>query len=247
MKRAGVNVGELLLERLKHDIVVGAYRPRQKLPVQELSKHYGVSAPSIREALLRLTATGLIEANNQRGFSVAPMSLRDLEEAAALRLLLEAEAMRQSFANGDAEWRANVVAAHHRLSEFESALAAGEAVEMLDWKTADWQFHEALIAACPSDLLLRQHRSVFLQYLRYQVMIMAFKLNCGPDRHARLLSLALDGDADAACDLLAEHIQGGLEDAKTSTAQELLFGESRPRRPVARSVIDFRALDRAGG
>ncbi|MCA0941652.1 GntR family transcriptional regulator [Yangia mangrovi] len=149
MKRAGINAGELLLERLRHDIVVGEFQPQRKLPVQELSERHGAGAPSIREALLRLNGTGHTNANNQRFFSVAPMSLRNLEQSAELHLRLEAAAMRQSFAYGDADWRAVIVAAHHLLSEYEQALAAGKDVDMLGRKTADWQVHEALVAVCP--------------------------------------------------------------------------------------------------
>lgn len=243
MKRAGVNVGEILLERLKLDIVTGRLPPSRKLPLQDLSDRYGVSVPSVREALLRLTGTGIIEANSQRGFSVAPISMRNLEETAELRLLLESEAMRQSFRDGGTEWRTGIVAAHHRLSEYEQALAAGEEIALIEWRTADWQFHEALIAACPSWVLLRQHGTVFLHYLRYQMMLMVFKQDYAPDRHARLLELALEGNAEGACAVLAEHIGGGLDDAKEEPAQKLLgqydTGSRNQHQP---SVINLKLL-----
>ena len=70
--------------------------------------------------LNRLTSEGLVLAEGQRGFEVAPVSAANLKELAALRMLLEGHALEQSFAAGDMEWEGRVVAAHHKLARMEA-------------------------------------------------------------------------------------------------------------------------------
>ncbi len=65
----------------------------------------------MRELLNRLASEGLVVAEAQRGFEVAPASATEFREIAALRLLLEGHALALSFAAGDLDWEARVVAA----------------------------------------------------------------------------------------------------------------------------------------
>ena len=66
---------------------------------------YGASISTLREILNRLSSEGLVLAEGQReGFEVTRVSAHDLMEIAALRLLLEGHALKESFASGDMEW-----------------------------------------------------------------------------------------------------------------------------------------------
>ncbi len=62
---------------------------------------------SIGEMKTIITAEGL------RGFEVSPNSAADLRDVAAMRLLLECDALRVSFEIGDIETEGRVVAAYH--------------------------------------------------------------------------------------------------------------------------------------
>src|SRR3954466_4433923 len=116
---AGETVGESAYNAIRRDIVFGRLAPRQKLKLETLRSGYGISVSTLREILNRLCSEGLVVAEGQRGFEVAPVSEADWREVAAMRQLLECHAMEQSFTRGDLDWEAQVVSAHHKLAVME--------------------------------------------------------------------------------------------------------------------------------
>ena len=109
--------------------------------------------------------------------------------------MLEKHALEQSFAQGDIEWEARVVAAHHKLAMMEDRMQSGEVGVTETWKQYDWQFHQALVSACGSGLLMQTHAIVFEKYLRYQMISLGFRGDVAVDEHRRLLDCALRRDA----------------------------------------------------
>jgi DNA-binding GntR family transcriptional regulator len=171
------SIGESAYRRIRADIVFGRLQPGKKLKLEMLKADYGASISTLREILNRLQSERLVVAEGQKGFEVAPVSIANLREIAALRQLLEGRALEQSFRAGDMEWEARVVAAHHRLSRMEERMARGDRSGTEAWKQYDWQFHQALISACGSKMLIDIHAAVFDQYLRYQRENMPFFSN----------------------------------------------------------------------
>src|SRR5690606_12464270 len=141
------SVGETAYRRIRGDIIFGKLAPGQKLRLEQLREAYGTSVSTLRELLNRLASEGLVEAEGQKGFMVAPVSARNLREIAAMRLLLETHAIAQSFAAGDMEWEGRVVAAHHKLAQMERRMLDNAAPDAELWKRYDWEFHHALISA----------------------------------------------------------------------------------------------------
>ena len=115
---AAETVGDVVYARLRSDILFGHLPPGDRLRLEGISRRYGASVSTMRELLNRLASEGLIVAEGQRGFEVAPVSPKEFREIGALRLLLESHAMTQSFAAGDLDWEGQVVAAHHKLSSW---------------------------------------------------------------------------------------------------------------------------------
>ena len=178
-----------------------------------MNKDYGASISTLREILNRLSSEKLVLAEGQRGFEVAPVSVEDLQEIAALRQLLECHALEQSFASGDIEWEGQVVAAHHKLSLMEERMKNGDRSETETWKRYDWQFHQTLISACGSRTLIETHAGVFDKYLRYQMLTLGDRGEIAVREHKALLECALRRNAKKAAEVLATHIAGGVEHA----------------------------------
>jgi DNA-binding GntR family transcriptional regulator len=152
-------------------------------------------------------------AEGQKGFEVAPVSIANLREIAALRQLLEGNALEQSFRAGNMEWEGRVVAAHHRLARLEERMAEGDRSCTEEWKQYDWQFHQALISACGSRMLIDTHAAVFDKYLRYQMIALSYRGEIAAREHALLLECALKRDAALAREVLTRHVEGGVEHA----------------------------------
>src|SRR5690242_16013741 len=162
----GETVGDVVYARIRADILFGRLPPGERLRLDAVSRRYGASVSTMRELLNRLASEGLIVAEGQRGFEVAPVSPREFREVGALRLLLETHAMTQSFAAGDLDWKARVVAAHHKLSVTETRMIENAGADPVAWKRCDREFHQALISACGSGVLMAAHSSVYDKYLR---------------------------------------------------------------------------------
>ncbi|MBW6399343.1 GntR family transcriptional regulator [Roseomonas sp. HJA6] len=200
--------GEAAYRRIRADVLAGSLAPGRKLGLDGLRAIYGVAIGTLREALFRLASEGLVVAEGQRGFAVAPVSSEDFREVAELRLLLECYAVTESFAAGDLDWEGQVVAAHHKLAILERRLLAGEAADATQWKRYDREFHQALISACGSVTLLETYAAAYDRFLRYQMVAVVFRGAVAAEQHAALLACALARDAPRAQAILRDHVDG---------------------------------------
>ena len=203
-------VGASTYQRIKRDIIFGELAPGSKLKLDGLRERYQASMSTLRETLNRLASEGFVDALDQRGFFVTPVSREDLIEIANLRVLLECHALHLSIANGDTDWEGNLVAAHHKLHLMEQKMLAGDDSQKEDWKRYDWEFHLALIRACNSKNMLELHAVLFWKYLRYQMLVLTYRGDEAAQEHKDIFDAALARDSEAAARRLEEHITNGL-------------------------------------
>jgi len=201
------SVSETAYRRIRTDIIFGKLNPGEKLKLERLREDYRASVGTLRELLSRLASEALVIAEGQRGFEVASISAENLREIAALRLLLESHALKQSFRAGDMDWEGRVVSAYHKLSAIEKKLLGGERADPEVWKRYDWEFHHALISACGSNALLETHAPVYDKYLRYQMIAGIFRGQIAAHEHRRMMECALSRDSKTACEVLVVHIE----------------------------------------
>ena len=204
-------VGSSTYQRIKRDIIFGDLAPGSKLKLDGLRERYAASMSTLRETLSRLASEGFVDALDQRGFFVTPVSREDLIEIANLRVLLECHALRLSIANGDTDWEGNLVAAHHKLHLMEQKMLEGDDSQKEDWKRYDWEFHLALIEACGSKNLLSLHSVLYDKYLRYQMLVLTYRGEEAVEEHRKVFEAALARDIDTAAETLKAHIDKGLE------------------------------------
>lgn len=216
MGHQGATVGASTYQRIKRDIIFGALKPGSKLKLEALKQRYPASLSTLREALNRLASDGFVDAPQQRGFLVSPVSREDLTEVANLRVLLECHALRDSIANGDTEWEGRLVAARHKLAQMEQRLLRGDHSEEETWKRYDAEFHQALISACNSRNLLSLHGLIYDKYLRYQMLVLTHRGQEAAMEHDRIKEAALARDAGAATAMLEIHIRNGLVQAASA-------------------------------
>lgn len=232
--------GERVYRRLRNDIVSGRLAPAEKLKLGRLKDDYGISISTLREVLNRLTSEGLIVAESARGFEVAPVSAENFKELANLRLLLEGHALQRSFQLGDMDWEGRVVAAHHKLASMEKRTLAGDMRGLEVLKRYDLEFHQALLSACGSRVLLNSHAAVFDKYVRYLMIAVIFRDRAAQE-HQKLLECALKRDAKRAHAILATHIMDCVAYTLSHAPSDLL-GTRRPavarfRKSASRAAI----------
>lgn len=194
---------------IRADILDGELPPGSRLAVDRLKDRYGVGASTIREALSLLVSDALVTAEGQRGFAVAPMSVKDLADLAETRILLETHALRQSIAKGDDAWEAAIVASSHRLGKAQERLDAGEVGALPEWEKRNREFHAALVGACGSRwvahmLTMLNHHAE--RYRRATLIAGSVHRDVRAE-HAEIVEAALERDADRASAALARHIR----------------------------------------
>jgi DNA-binding GntR family transcriptional regulator len=210
-KEANETVGDTAFRQIRQDIISGALPPGTKIKLEQAKERYGASVSTLREILSRLTTENLVVAEGQRGFEVSPASQAELLELGDLRILLENHAIGLSFAAGDLDWEARMVAAHHKLSAIERQLLEGDMSRTVHWVRYDWEFHQALVSACNSATLMATLSSVFDRFLRYHLLAESFRGKPVVDDHRLLFELAMKRDVEGARAKLTQHVRNGTE------------------------------------
>lgn len=207
---------------IRLDILRGLLAPESKLAIDELRRRYGAGSSPVREALSRLIAEGLVTAEEQKGFRVAPMSLREFREITDLRILLEGLALRRSIELGGDDWETAIIAAYHRLTLAQERLNASDPAAVDLWELRNREFHDALVGACDSGWLLRIRAVLQDHSRRYR----AHGLSPGIRRdirreHQLIRDAVLARDADLACKRIEQHFEktfAGYADEQTKPA-----------------------------
>lgn len=241
----GVGKPKSLIEwayrQLGDDIVHGKFAPGSKMKLESLAKLYSVSTGTIREALSLLVSDGLVIANSQRGFCVAPMSIEGFRDLVNTRLLLELSALHTSIVNGGDAWEGRVVQAFHKLSLAEQRLDEHAENTFELWELRNREFHEALVSACDSEWTLRFREILYRQAERYRRLTITSRRNPGPVVHAeheKIFNFAISRRADDAIDALIEHIKSPLSFVEMSQILPVTSsGDGSEKRLVDRSHI----------
>jgi DNA-binding GntR family transcriptional regulator len=199
-------------DRLRHDILHCVLRPGERLRLQLLADGYSFGIGSIREALYRLVGDGLVLSEEQRGFSVTPISRESLLDLLNMRLLLEEQGIRESIEHGAVEWEVGVVSAFHRLAKCSGDGADPRVVDPA-WERCHADFHRSLVAGCSSPLLLQMHETLFVQGNRYRHFYLTYVAGKRDHlaEHRSLMEAALRRDADETVRLIRIHLKATVE------------------------------------
>ena len=217
---------EAAYQTLRRDILETRLSPGQHLKLGALRTAYGIGWTPLREALSRLEAEGLVTAESNRGFAVAPVSRAELEDLTRARQVVEVPLFIESIQNGGSDWEEAVVTAHFRLSRCKLAVDDPSDDAVNEWDEKHQAFHAALLSAAHSrwlrhfrktlaDQLRRHHRFLGLApTLRaaaglksgYEEAVAALREAMALEHHTALMEAALDRDVERAKALMTEHI-----------------------------------------
>ena len=160
---------------------------------------------------------GLVVAEGQRGFRVAPISRADLLDVIGVDIVLERQAVSLSIRNGGEAWEHAVRDGFRRLER--ARVEGGPDYDLsVEWSSRHRELHAALAAACGSPTLLEMGARLFERWRRYRQVLVGsgVRLRRSRDTHASLVEAALDRDAPRAMDLVEEQLR---EPAESIVAQ----------------------------
>lgn len=193
---------ETLRETLENDIALGRFRPGERLDEVSLATRFGVSRTPIREALIELSANGLVEIRPRRGAFVAEIGVAGLIEMFEVMAELEGMCGRLAARRGTAEDHAALLQAH------ENCTKAAASADPDDYYRENQGFHDAIYRACGNRFLAEQARALhdrLKAYRRLQLRVRN-RVQASLAEHQRVVDAIRDGNSEKAETLLRSHV-----------------------------------------
>jgi DNA-binding GntR family transcriptional regulator len=188
---------------LRERILGGELEPGRRLIERELVETYDVARHTLRSALRRLEAEGLVRVEPNRGARVASLAPEDLVELFELRLALEREAAHLALERGGGRLPESV----HDAARALDRLARSRRTSWNELAAAHRGVHEALVAAAGAPRIARAYAalSTELDLFLSQLRPVWTRERLGPDH----LALARDIEHDGP-DVLRDHMAQAL-------------------------------------
>lgn len=208
-KEFGKTVAADIAHRMREEIISCRLPPGGPLKFETLRASFGASFTTLREALMALAADGLVVAEGQRGFHVAPVSAEDLADLTDARVLLEVDTLRKAMARGGDEWELAVMSTLHRLGKIEERADVRPSDDP-NWRRAHSEFHHALVSACGSPTLLGMRAQLFDRSERYRSLSASLRpfVRDKVGEHRAIMLATIGRDTGLALDLIEKHIRG---------------------------------------
>lgn len=202
----GESISAETYRALRASILSGRIAPGIKVTTPDLCKTFDASPGAVREALSRLRAEGLINAEAHRGYSVTPISVSDLRDLTQIRIDIETSCLARSIEKGGSQWEAHLIACTHLLVKaYEKPRTANS--DRTELMAAHQAFHLALVSACDSPRLLRMRQQLFDESERYRRMdVVIAPHRDATKEHRQIADAALERNVARARKLLGEHI-----------------------------------------
>jgi DNA-binding GntR family transcriptional regulator len=138
-----------IYEQILLDIILGELRPLGVLDEKVLAARYAAGLSGVREALGRLALEGLVLRRPRVGTMVAPLDIREIEQAFQVRHMLEARTAALAAQKASA---ADIEAITGAFDGAEAAIEVGDFRAML---AMDRVFHRAVATATQNSVLSR--------------------------------------------------------------------------------------------
>lgn len=192
-----------ITEQLRQEILSNVHPAGTQLRQDALASAYGVSRIPVREALIQLEAEGLLTLVPHKGAVVTHLSRDEVNDVFDLRILLETRLFKDSIPRLDSTDFDQLEALQARFAE------AIRAQDLQQWGTLNTQLHTLLYSRAELPQTASLVASLLQKSDRYtRVQLSSPKATRRAEKeHAELIALARTGQSEAACTLLAQHIE----------------------------------------
>ena len=191
-----------LREIIEERIATGHYLQGSRLDEMALATEFNTSRTPIREALMQLSITGLIDMRPRRGAIVAEISSQRLYEM--FEVMAEIEAL-----CGRLAARRMTDTDRHSLMEIhKSCKEAYDLADPDEYYRRNEHFHLALFSASHNGFLIEEATSIqrrLSAYRRLQLRVRN-RMNSSFSEHTSILEAILAGDGELAADLIRKHV-----------------------------------------
>ena len=196
-------VSELVLERLREDIIQNRFSLGEKVSEAQLSELYGVTKAPIRFAYIRLETEGLLEVRPQAGTFVFKPKIDELKALCELRTALELEALLLAMQRNPDQLKNEI----SRI--YDEMLEALEVMDQNTYQRLDSAFHMKIMEMSESPLLAKTYDSRVNG--RFSALRSRFSMNNEHNKnsiseHLQLRDLIRNRDLEGARKAMRAHI-----------------------------------------
>lgn len=189
-------------ETIRAAITGGRFTPNQRLVEAELSEQFGASRAAVRNALIELTAEGLVERIQNRGARVRAVPLAEAIEITEVRMALEGLCAAKAAERADDEDRAALREIGERM---QAAVADGD---LVTYSGLNRQLHALII-----EISGQNTACAVLERLHGQQVHHQFRLALHPGRphtslpqHLAVIAAVCAGDPHASEAAMRDHL-----------------------------------------
>jgi len=201
------SIRDQIYEAIQQSIVNNSYRPGEELQIDRLAEEFGVSTTPIREALIRLESSGLVQLIPNKGARVTAFQEEDIRDTWEVRKLLE-------------PYAAGLTAEQDVTREIQEL---NEAFDMLErgsqdgdlYIQSDIRLHELLYSHLSNELLKETlhnilQRSMRMRYYAEDVSRMHDQVVREViTEHKQILQALTAGDREKTAEAVRRHIENG--------------------------------------
>lgn len=206
-----------IADALRDEVLSGRLQPGREFTVKQIAEQYGVSATPVREALFDLSAQGLLESDQHRGFHVREFSVADYRSMVEARALVIDGVFRGLFAGEEpararlAPYRDALVSVRRRAEEAARAARCGDLDILIGYDLRFWRELGAIVG--------NTYITDFLHRLRVQAWVFAVPYLRGDadvrdwlwNGHQELVEAIIEVDEDAVRAVLDAYKEHGLK------------------------------------
>jgi DNA-binding GntR family transcriptional regulator len=201
------SIRDQIYEAIQESIVNNSYKPGEELQIDRLAEEFGVSTTPIREALIRLESSGLVNLIPNKGARVTAFREEDIRDTWEIRKLLE-------------PYAAGLTAALDVTLEIQELNAALETLEKGTqdgnlYIKSDIRLHELLYTHLSNELLKETlhnilQRSMRMRYFAEDVSKMHDQVVQEViSEHKQILQALTARDRDRTIEAVRRHIENG--------------------------------------
>lgn len=217
-----VHVGEQVFEQLKQLLIDGEWRQGEKLPSENsLAEMLGVSRITVRQALQKLGALGLIETRLGEGSFVKVIDISDsmrpllpavylsgneIEQVFEFRQIIDVESIRLAVARCSKEDIEELKKIHRKMMRKKDEADAAGFAKM------DTEFHFKISQITGNSLIIKTNeilRDVINSYVT--VIIKKMGQDTALEYHGKILEAMEAGDEKSAIELMRKHLTNNVK------------------------------------
>ncbi len=217
-----VNVGEQVYEQLKRLLIEGEWAPGTKIPSEnELADMFNVSRITVRQALQKLNALGLLETRFGEGSFVKVVDVgesmnglipvmylgeQSAREVFEFRMIIETECARLAARRATAEDIGELKETLERMVKYENNR------DLKGFSSADLDFHFR-IAQITRNALVIKTMSILREVLESSMYDVIDKMGCenGIFYHKEIIQAIEEKEEVKAANMMKEHIKKNFE------------------------------------